>query len=275
VLAFLVLFCVKKRRKHYEDEDFVKSSEYDDTTPYGMQEVSDAPQVAAFAPGAAYDHHQNYQYMDAAGDPWAQQGFARQRTLRNPASSYGYPQQQPGQIQYGNPNLQDSEYIGHPSDKYEDPSSYHNPNSFVGSRPAGAGAVSAAGTAAVGYGHEGRYENSQRYETPVQNLDQYDYPVHDNRNYYETPGMAQQLPANGEVYSDHVHTADSSMVQAPGSHSTTNPGRRTPSPESQGLDQRTNDFGSQQLPPPHGLDRNWDLYNYASYTPMNNDKREQ
>ncbi|CAO3678914.1 unnamed protein product [Umbelopsis ramanniana] len=285
-IAALIFCCVKKRRKHYEDEKFVKSSEYDDDTPYGMQEALDAPPMAAFAPGAAYVHQQNYQYRDAAGDPWVQQGFARQRTIRNPASSYGYhQQQQPDQVQYGNPNVQDTEYLGH-SDKYEDPALYHNPNSFAGSRPgsavAGAGATSAAGIAAVQYAHENNYGNSQHgYETPVQNPDQYDDPIQGHRNYYETPAQQQQPPttptdisANGEPYSDHLHTADSSMVQAPGSHSTTSAGRRSSTPEPQVFDQRTDNFSSQQLPPPHGLDRNWDLYNYAAYTPMNNDRRD-
>jgi hypothetical protein len=282
-IAALIFCCVKKRRKHYEDEKFVKSSEYDDDTPYGMQEVSDAPPIAAFAPGAAYVHPQKYQYRDAAGDPWVQQGFARQRTIRNPASAYGYHQQQPP-VQYGNPNVQDSDYLGH-SDKYEDPALYHNPNSFSGSRSAaaGAGAASAAGLAAVRYAQEHNYGNSQHsYETPVQNPDQYDYSIQNHGNEYETPAQQQQslttptdTSANGDLYSDHLHTADSSMVQAPGSHSTTSAGRRSPIPEPQVFDQHsTGNFSSQQLPPPHGLDRNWDLYNYASYTPMKNDKRD-
>lgn len=269
-IAALIFCCVKKRRKHYEDQNFVKSSEYDDDTPYGMQEVSDAPPIPAFAPGAGYVHPQNYQYRDAAGDPWVQQGFARQRTIRNPASSYGYQQsQQPTQVQYENPNVRDEEYLGH-TDKYEEPALYHNPNSFVA--PAGAGAASAAGLAAVQYAHGHNYGNSQHsYETPVQNPDQYDYPIQDHPNDYETPATSTDISANSELYSDHLQTAGSSMAQAPGSHSATSAGRSPPTPESQ---VRTNNFGSQQLPPPHGLDRNWDLYNYASYAPMNNDRRD-
>ncbi|KAI9277519.1 hypothetical protein BC943DRAFT_364237 [Umbelopsis sp. AD052] len=254
-IGSLIFCCVKKRRKHYEDENFVKSTEYDDDAPYGMQEVSDAAPVTAFAATeGGYHHQQNHQYM--SNDPYPQHSFSRQRTIRNPASSYGYPQQ-PDQIHYDNPNVQDSDYMGQSSGKYEDPSSYHNPNSFSGAQPA----ASAAGMAAVQYERGYQTSQQQRYAPQVQNPDQYD--DQDTRDYYETDGHTAS--ANGDMYSDHLHATDHTTS----SYAAASPERRTPSPEPPAS--RTYDLSSQQLPPPHGLDRNWDLYNYASYTPPKKD----
>jgi len=284
-LSFLAFCCLKKRRQHVEDEQFVKSSEYNDSTLYDIQ---DAP-VAGFAPGAAHRPQQNYQYTDGATDPWDQQGFTRQRTVRYPVGSYGYHQQQLGQVQYDNPNLRDGDYVGHPTDKYEDPSNYHNPNTFVGSHPgaAVAGGVGAAAAATAAYGHRNDNSQYQQQHLQTQNPDQYDYraqtnyPTPGDGNYY---GTAQPQPTNSpDSNTTGTITEYSSARQQPAADGTISQAttrQQVVSAEGTHIPEATSNQPAAsynlQLPPPHGLDRNWDLYNYAAYNPQpsNNDKED-
>lgn len=320
LLACLASFCLKKRRRHYENENYMKDQNYVDDPPYEMQAaVGDAP-VSAFSPAAAYRQQQT-QYTDPAYmDPsseyaaedqstWPQQGFTRQRSVRYPVESYGY---QPGRTHYDNPNMQEGQYIGHPSDKYEDPTSYHNPNTPSGPTRSGAaaagavGGATAAGIAEMAYSRgdnsRGRYSqedysqgdygsrgnSSERYEQPEQGggPSQYDYAGQNPGQHDQYTDTYQQPAEHGAGYgaTGPSRGPPTGVGAAAAVHEADNQGHassKVDDPVSGSSDQEeAQDFSShpaqreqapsQQLPPPHGLDKNWDLYNYAYAPPSNN-----
>jgi hypothetical protein len=250
LLAVLACCCLKKRRRHLQDEDYLKSTNYADEPPTEMkQQVGDAP-VSGFSPAAAY--RQQYSAYPQSEDQFEQQDFTRQRSMRHTASPYGqqyYQEQSP----FETPHMREGQYIGHPSDRYEDPSTYQNPNTptsgtFNSSHGAGAGTaagVTAAGLAAIGYSHgqqgEG-YDQQQQYDGQ-----QHQYDGHGQYDQYNDGDVGD----SHKVYNDQYEgeASSSSQQQHDQAHSL-NVEREEP----------------QSLPPPHGLGNRWDLYNYA-YTP--------
>ncbi|KAG2174339.1 hypothetical protein INT43_004362 [Umbelopsis isabellina] len=248
LLGLLAFCCIGKRRRHLQDEDYLRSTNYADDPPTEMKEqVGEAP-VAGFSPAAAY--RQQHSMYPQPEDEWGQQDFTRQRSMRYTTSPYGQQQYQE-QSPFETPHMHEGQYIGHPSDRYADPSSYQNPNTptrepFNSLHGAGTGAAagaSAAGLAAMAYNHnqQPQYDSKHQYDGNDQygNQAQYDQ--------YNDNSAGDDLVAHNDQYEGE---ATSSSLHRPDEARSISPQRDEP----------------QSLPPPHGLGNRWDLYNYA-YTP--------
>lgn len=253
LLGLLAFCCIGKRRRHLQDEDYLRSTNYADDPPTEMKEQVGEASVAGFSPAAAY--RQQHSMYPQPEDEWGQQDFTRQRSMRYTTSPYGQQQYQE-QSPFETPHMHEGQYIGHPSDRYEDPSSYQNPNTptrepFNSLHGAGAAAAgtSAAGLAAMAYSHnqQSQYDDQHQYHSQQQydGHDQYD----DQGQYhqYRDDSAGDDLVAHDD---QNERAATSSSHQRPDEARSVSPQRDEP----------------QGLPPPHGLGNRWDLYNYA-YTP--------
>lgn len=234
IIGFLAFCCLKKRRKQIEDEDYMKGQNYVDNQPYDMQTaVGDAP-VSAFSPAAAYRQYNDYA-DPAEQNAWAQQGaFTRERSLRYPVESYGA---NPHAGHYDNPNMPEGGFIGLPSEKCEDPSNYHNPNTpSRGPSHTSQAGMPAAAFASMAYGHG---EQNERYEQQDMHgqgsaQDQIQYAR------YQQPHEpdAQFDPSGHFTYEGSTTVGSATAGQSSSSSS----------PPQQAY--------TAHLPPPHGLDKN-------------------